>query len=106
VIPRSLRRKGAALGLVTALASLAGPAAAEDIFGSVLAANGTPVAFSEIRACRESDPDACESTVTDGRGRYTIMGLSEGRYTVSVTGRSGARQVELRGNLRLDITAE
>lgn len=103
--PDSVRRRATALAVTALVASVAGPAAAEDIFGSVQAANGTPVAFTEIRACSKTDPGACESTVTDGRGRYTIMGLPAGRYTVSVTGQSG-REVEVRGDLRVDLTTE
>lgn len=89
-----------------ALACLATPALADDIFGTVQTRDGRPLSFTQIEACREGNGDACESSVTDGRGRYTIVGLSPGRYTVSVPGRRGGRSVNLRDSARADIRVD
>jgi hypothetical protein len=88
------------------LTGLAAPVAADDIYGSVRSSNGTPLAFATIEACRNGDRDDCLSSITDGRGRYTITGLDEGRYTVSVPGRRGSEQVDLSGSLRVDLRTD
>ena len=93
------------LALCLALtAAMAAPATAQDIFGSVQSSDGRPLAYAEIEACKAGDPDACESTITDGRGRYTIVGLSLGAYLVSVKGDGDARRrVTLRDSIRVDL---
>jgi hypothetical protein len=103
---RQTPRWGCLTVLTVLLAGLAAPVAADDIYGSVRSSNGTPLAFATIEACRNGDRDDCLSSITDGRGRYTITGLDEGRYTVSVPGRRGSEQVDLSGSVRIDLTAD
>ena len=74
-----------ALPAPVASQSMAGPAAAGRISGSVISSDGRPLAAAAVTVRSASDSAIVTGAIADGEGRFQIMGLPSGVYLLRVS---------------------